>query len=78
MRTTVDLPSRTHRRARDLAERRGRSLSSVLAELVQRGLDDADDEARPFDLHPDTGLPQIDVGRPVTHDDVQAFLNDDE
>lgn len=78
MRTTVDLPSSTHRRARDLATRRGRSLSSVLADLVQRGLDDADDADRPFDIHPETGLPQIDVGRPVTHAEVQAFLNDDE
>ncbi|MGL4174540.1 MAG: hypothetical protein ACRCSN_00565 [Dermatophilaceae bacterium] len=50
----------------------------MLAELVQRGLDDTDDDARPVDLHPETGLPQIDIGRPVTHAEVQAFLNDDE
>ena len=42
MRTTVDLPPAVHRRASEIAQRTGRSLSAVVAELTARGLDELD------------------------------------
>ena len=74
MRTTVDLPSAAHRRARELAEQRGVSLSTVLANLVMRGLAQLD---TPADLAVDTrsGLPVLSVGRKVTSQDVAAALD---
>lgn len=74
MRTTVDLPSAAHRRARELAEQRGVSLSTVLANLVMRGLAQLD---TPVDLAVDTrsGLPVLSVGRKVTFQDVADALD---
>ena len=74
MRTTVDLPSAAHRRARELAEQRGVSLSTVLANLVMRGLAQLD---TPADLAVDTrsGLPVLSVGRKVTSQDVADALD---
>ncbi|MFT4215934.1 MAG: hypothetical protein QM619_01945 [Micropruina sp.] len=76
MRTTVDLPSAVHRRARELAARRGQSLSSVIADLTVRGLAQLDD---PVTLQTDsrTGLPVLSLGRAVTSADVAEVLDDE-
>lgn len=76
MRTTVDLPPAVHRRARDLADRRGQSLSSVIADLTIRGLAQLDE---PVELTVDavSGFPVIRVGRKVTASDVADALDDE-
>ena len=76
MRTTVDLPPAVHRRARELAERRGESLSSVLADLTIRGLAQLDE---PVSLHTDirSGLPVLSLGRRVTAQQVADALDDE-
>ncbi|WP_415084419.1 hypothetical protein [Micropruina sp.] len=76
MRTTVDLPPAVHRRARELAARRGQSLSSVIADLTVRGLAQLDD---PVTLQTDsrTGLPVLSLGRSVTSADVAEVLDDE-
>lgn len=76
MRTTVELPPAVHRRARELADRRGVSLSTVLAELTARGLAQVD---TPVSLRIDerTGLPVLSIGRKVTADDVASVLDDE-
>lgn len=76
MRTTVDLPPAVHRRARELAERRGQSLSSVVAELAIRGLSQLDHPLQ-IATHPTSGFPVISVGRKVTSEDVAAALDDE-
>ncbi len=75
MRTTVDLPSAVHRRARELAELRGTSLSSVVAELTARGLGQLD-EPVVLSTDPVSGFPVITVGRPVTSGSVTRVLDD--
>lgn len=65
MRTTVDLPPATHRRARELAAQRGQSLSAVLAELTARGLAQIDEPA-PVTIDDLTGLPVVSIGRAIT------------
>ncbi|HEY2195739.1 MAG TPA: hypothetical protein VGH76_26025 [Actinomycetospora sp.] len=45
MRTTVDLPPVVHRRAKEIAQQRGLSLSAVVAEFVVRGLIQLDEPA---------------------------------
>jgi hypothetical protein len=76
MRTTVDLPPAVHRRARELAERRGQSLSTVVAELTARGLSQLDQPLQ-ITTHPISGFPVISVGRRVTAEDLTAALDDE-
>ena len=76
MRTTVDLPPAVHRRARDLAERRGQSLSSVIAELAIRGLAQLDEPVE-VAVDADSGFPVLRVGRKVTAHDVAEALDDE-
>ncbi|WP_106538276.1 hypothetical protein [Haloactinopolyspora alba] len=76
MRTTVDLPPAAHRRAREIAVRSGRSLSSVVADLALRGLAAAEDEQQLI-AHHTTGFPTVSVGHSVDAEDV-ATLWDDE
>lgn len=75
MRTTVDLPPAVHRRARQLAERRGSSLSAVIAELTARGLSQLD-EPLAITIDDVSGFPVIRVGRRVTSAEVAAALDD--
>ncbi|MDO5502908.1 MAG: hypothetical protein Q4G67_07005 [Actinomycetia bacterium] len=77
MRTTVDLPPATHRRARELAEERGDSLSSTLADLVARGLAQTDSEVE-LVIHSKSGFPMIRVGRPISAAEVDEFLDEDD
>jgi hypothetical protein len=75
MRTTVDLPPAVHRRAQEIARRRGLSLSAVIAELTVRGLNQLD-EPVVVGTDPRSGFPVISVGRKVTSEQVAAL--DDE
>lgn len=76
MRTTVDLPPAVHRRARELAERRGQSLSAVLADLTVRGIAQLDEPVR-LTVDPRSGLPVVSLGRKITSDDVAKALDDE-
>ncbi|HLS64384.1 antitoxin [Ruania albidiflava] len=76
MRTTVNLPPAVHRRAQEIAARRGQPLSTVLADLTIRGLAQLDE---PVDLAVDerTGLPVLSIGRRVTTAEVAEILDDE-
>lgn len=76
MRTTVDLPPAVHRRARELAQQRGQSLSAVVADLTARGLGQLDE---PVEVRSDprTGFPVLSLGRRVTSEDVAEALDDE-
>ncbi|XVX19628.1 hypothetical protein ACQP1U_15150 [Actinomycetota bacterium] len=76
MRTTVDLPPAVHRRARELAEARGQSLSRVLADLATLGLAQLD-EPVVLEADPVTGLPVLSLGQRVTASDVAEALEDE-
>jgi hypothetical protein len=79
MRTTVDLPAAAHHRAKQIADGRGQSLSSVVAELTVRGLaaldEDAEDGAITQD--PKSGFPTVNVGRRVGPADVDSLWGGD-
>lgn len=77
VRTTVDLPPLVYQRVKDLAERRRQSVSRTIAELTQRALADLGDPTE-VKISPISGLPYISIGRPLTNDEVLAFLDDDE
>jgi len=76
VRTTVDLPPAVHRRAQEIAKRRGLSLSAVVAELTIRGLSQLDE---PVVVGTDSrsGFPVISVGRRVTSEQVAAALDEE-
>lgn len=74
MRTTLDLPDDLLERARAIARDTQRSLGSVVADLMRRGL--APGPVAPPEVSTRTGLPLVSVGRVVTSDDVRAL--DDE
>lgn len=76
MRTTVDLPPALHRRAVELAQLRGLSLSATLADLAARGLSQFH-EPVVVRTDPISGFPVISIGRGVTSDEVAAVLDED-
>ncbi|PWH06227.1 hypothetical protein DEO23_09405 [Brachybacterium endophyticum] len=76
MRTTVDLPPPLHARAREIASQRHASMSSVLAELVARGLGQMDEPLR-VETSPTTGLPVISISRRVTSEEVAEIVDDE-
>lgn len=76
MRTTVELPPAAHRRVREIAEQRGQSLSSVLADLTIRGLAQLDEPVR-VTTEPISGFPTISIGRRITPGDVASALDDE-
>lgn len=76
MRTTVDLPPAVHRQAKEIAERRGVSLSTVVAELAARGLIHLGEPAT-IDVDRRSGFPVISVGRRVTAEDVAAAQDEE-
>lgn len=71
----MDLPPAVHRRARELAKQRGKSLSAVIAELTVRGLAQVD-ESVTLGTDPRSGLPVLSIGRPVTVEEVADALDD--
>lgn len=71
MRTTLDLPDDLLERARAIARDTRRSLGSVVADLMRRGLEPT--AAPPPETSARTGLPLASVGRVVTSDDVRAL-----
>jgi hypothetical protein len=73
MRTTVDLPPAVHRQAKEIAERRGLSLSAVVAELTARGLIQLGEPAA-ISVDERSGFPVVSVGRRVTSEDVATAL----
>lgn len=75
MRTTVDLPPAVHRRAKEIAEERHESLSSVVGELALRGLASLDEPVR-FTMSPKTGLPVFTLGRRITSADVADAIEE--
>lgn len=76
VRTTVDLPPALHRRASELAAERGASLSSVLSDLVARGLAQFDEPLR-LETDDRTGLPVLRLGRRVTAAEVADLIDED-
>jgi predicted transcriptional regulator len=76
MRTTVDLPPAIHRRALQLAQQRGQSLSSVIAELATYGLSRLD-EPLVVTTDPQSGFPVVSLGRHITSEDVADALDDE-
>ncbi len=76
MRTTVDLPPALRRRVEELARDRGQSISTVVADLAIRGLDQLD-EPVVVTTDPRTGFPVFHVGRRVTPEDVAEMLDDE-
>lgn len=76
MRTTVDLPPAVHRRAQEIAKRRGLSLSAVVAELTARGLIQLDEPAA-LGVDERSGFPVLSIGRSVRSTDVAAALDEE-
>jgi predicted transcriptional regulator len=75
MRTTVDLPPSVHRRVKELADERGQSLSSMVAELTVQGLAGL---GEPVTVSTDqrSGFPVLRIGRRVTSQDVADLLDE--
>jgi hypothetical protein len=76
MRTTVDLPDDLHRAARSLARDRGQSLSHTVSELVRRALSPNPGDER-LGVDPETKLPLVRLGVPVTTEMVRRAADDE-
>ena len=80
MRTTIDIPEREHALYTSLAREQRTSLSKLLLDLAERGLESVNrvaDTAPAYRVDPQTGLGVFRSGRPVTLDDVKALEDDD-
>jgi predicted transcriptional regulator len=76
MKTTVDLPDDLHRTAKQLAEDMSWTLSEAIAWLMRRGL--GEDVKPVIGVNRVTGFPAIWTGRPITPEDVERSLEDEE
>ena len=77
MRTTIDLPPELHRQAKAIARDRSWTLSEAVAWLMRRGLGEGSPSPK---LKRDelTGILTVDLGRVVTVEEVERFLDEDE
>lgn len=75
VRTTVDLPDDLHQQAKSIARDTGVSFSDTVVMLMRRAL--GHDSAVSISVDGENGLPQVNVGRPITSEDVRS-LDDDE
>jgi hypothetical protein len=75
VRTTVDLPPAVHRRALEIAKRRGKSLSAVVAALTVRGLSRLDEPVM-IGIEEQSGFPVLSVGRRITSEQVGIALDE--
>ncbi len=77
MRTTIDLPEELHRQAQALARDRSWTLSQAVAWLIRRGLGEGlpSPEISQDEL---TGLLTMRIGRLITSDEVERFLEEEE
>ena len=73
MRTTIDLPADLHDLARQLAHENNQSMSEVVVALARAGLQSQSPSPMPTSAR---GLPIVQVGRPITAEDVRSL--DDE
>ena len=73
MRLTVDLPDHLHALARQLAHDSNRTMSEVVSDLMEAGLNGSGRAVQSGAR----GLPQVTVGRAVTAEDVRS-LDDQE
>lgn len=74
MRTTIDLPDDLHRAATPIARDRHQTLSRTVESLMRSAL--AHDDLTTIEIDPDSGLPTLRVGRPITAEDVAAIEED--
>jgi predicted transcriptional regulator len=73
MRTTIELPDDLHALARQLAHDSNRTMSEVVSDLMEAGLNRSGRAVQSGAR----GLPQVAVGRVVTAEDVRS-LDDQE
>lgn len=71
MRTTIDLPDDLHRQALSIARDTSRTLSETVAALIRRGLGQGQPEG--ISKSPETGLPVVRLGTPITTEDVRSL-----
>ena len=74
MRTTITFPDDLHAVLTSIAQDRRQTISQTVEELVRRGLDGS----RPYRVvaSPRTGLLGVELGRPITLDDVRSLEDD--
>ena len=76
MRTTIDLPDDVHQNALAIARARHQTLSRTVAELLRTAMTPrATTPPVPIEVDTETGLPVVDIGHPITAEDV-ARLDD--
>ena len=78
MRTTIDIPDQAHARLTALARERRVTLGALLVELADRGLRSTSSPPGDLRRDPRTGLLTVPTGVPITHEEVRAFLEDDD
>lgn len=77
MRTTIDLDPKAHKLAKALAHQRKVSLGKIVSEAIMERF--CPEPTRPVKYGiSEAGFPTIDTGRPVTLEEVKAFLEEED
>jgi predicted transcriptional regulator len=74
MRTTIDLPDDLHRAVTLIARDRHQTLSRTVESLIRSAL--ARNDHTTIEIDPESGLPTVRVGQPITAEDVAAIEED--
>jgi predicted transcriptional regulator len=74
MRTTIDLPDDLHRAVTLIARDRHQTLSRTVESLRRSAL--ARNDHTTIEIDPESGLPTVRVGQPITAEDVAAIEED--
>ena len=83
-RITISLDDELYRVAKAYAQSEDISLSKAVVRLMRRGMAQAsdsrvrEDQAPYRSIDPRTGFPVLSVGRPITMEDVQDALDDED
>ena len=77
MRTTINLPEDLHQKATAVARERSWTLSEAVAWLMRRGLREGPTKPE-ISVDELTGFPTVRIGRVITVEEVNRFLDEDE
>lgn len=76
MRTTIDLTNDSYQMAKSIARERDESLGRVISELILKAVEAP--AGRTHQVEIVDGLPTVSLGRIVTSEDVNRFIQEDE
>ena len=77
VRTTIDIDQQTHRLAKAIAAQKGISMGKVVAEAIRKQWGPEEPKSMVFGKS-EAGFTTIDIGRPITSEEVAELIAEDD